>query len=189
MAWTPSSDKVAPTEHLGRRLFDEPMLTGATDQRHFGGLDLRNFEETRGDDFSVDRLGRTSIDKKVVRLLKPLADAAGGTFHARRRFDGWAVVPARHLERKVKGISLSVKPSPESENPYHAHVPTGDLLAEIPEQARYYHKALHLKAIFTGTGSTVHTVPQNEVSLSPSLPSKIWNWVMGRFKQTKDVGT
>lgn len=58
-------------------MFDEPMLAGSAGQPSYTGLLLTHFEETRGDDYSIDRLGRSSIDKRVVNYVKPRAEAAG----------------------------------------------------------------------------------------------------------------
>ena len=172
----PSESAFAFAGILSRRLFDEPLLVGAKDQKPFGGLLLSNFEETRDDQFSLDRLGRTGVDKAVVRHLRPLADAAARTFHSAKRFDGWAVLSARRLVIPVKGVLLPLVASPENDNPYHAHLATQDLLASEP--FRHYHIALHLKELFTGQGSSVYSV-----SLPPKTPfsrfslSRLINWL------------
>ena len=154
--WIPPSDRVDGNEHLGRRLFDEPMLVGARDQKSFSGLDVRHFEETRGDEVSLDRLGRSSVDRSVARYLQPLAEAAGAAFHSPRDFDGWAVLPAQKLQKPTRAGSLTVAPSPEPENPYHAHVDTRALLPNEPPSLRHYLIALHLRHLFVGPGSKMH---------------------------------
>jgi hypothetical protein len=77
--WDPPAN-VDNNEHLGRRLFDEPLLTGASDQPSFKGLLLTHFEESRDDEWWLDRLGRSSADRKVISYLTPRAQAAGSTF-------------------------------------------------------------------------------------------------------------
>ena len=74
--WNPADKPVGANEPIGRRLFDEPLLAGADDQRKFAGLDLRNFEEKRDREFSVDRLGRTGKERAVIKYLNPRANAA-----------------------------------------------------------------------------------------------------------------
>lgn len=92
--WHPDPSKpIGRAEHVGRRLFDEPQLAGSVGQKTYGRLDLRNFEETRGDEFSLDRLGHTGFDKRVAKYLQPLAEGAGRKFRVAKKFDGWAVVP------------------------------------------------------------------------------------------------
>jgi len=126
--WIPrSNEPVGKNEAIARRLFDEPMLVGAIGQRPYAGLDLRNFEETRADEFSVDRLGVSGVNKAVVRYILPLAEDAAKQFHSAKRFEGWATLPADRLVKPYKGIELAVIPSPEMDNPYHAHVSTGSV--------------------------------------------------------------
>lgn len=157
------------------------MLVGAKDQKPFGGLLLRNFEETRNEEFSVDRLGRSNVEKSVVNYLRPLADAAGRAFHSRRRFDAWAVLPAHRLGNPTRGVPLPVIASPEENNPYHAHLFTQDLLAS--ERDRHYHIALHLRALFTGSGSSVHTASvQTQLGLLRFAPSWLRQWLSKQFK-------
>jgi len=152
--WIPPSDRIDRNEHIGRRLFDEPMLVGAVDQRSFAGLLLSHFEETRDDELSLDRLGRSSVDSRVVNFLRPLGATAAVAFRSSKRFDGWAVLPAHRLTGAVREVVLPLKPSPEPNNPYHAHVDTQGLFAAEP--SRHYFIALHLRYLFTGPGSSVH---------------------------------
>jgi hypothetical protein len=181
--WIPQTQGIESNEHVGRRLFDEPMLVGAKDQTSFKGLLSRHFEETRGDEFSVDRLGRTSIDKSVVRYIRPLADAAGKSFHAVKRFDGWAVLPAHRLA-KAKGTPLPVIPSPLPDNPYHAHVLTADLLKSESENIRHYHIALHLRQVFIDHG-TVHPAEIQKTTDAPRMRwiSRFKNWASKHFSR------
>ena len=166
--WKPRSDEpVGNNEHVGRRLFDEPMLAGATDQKAFGGLILRNFEENRDREFSLDRLGRTGVDRKVVSYLLPRANAAATRFVPHRSFDGWAVLRARVLENPPKGLGLPVTASPIAgdgvdENIYHAHA----TLPESQDAHQRYSSALHLRHLFASHG-TVHRVHTPTQSTQP----------------------
>ena len=67
--WIPDDSTIAQGEHIGRRLFNEPKLSGAPDQKAFKGLNLSNFMETRGKEFSCDRLGRSSLEADVIEYL------------------------------------------------------------------------------------------------------------------------
>lgn len=155
--WQPQSDQpVGPNEHIGRRLFDEPLLAGAQDQLSFAGLNLRHFEERRDREVSLDRLGQSGIDKAVVRYLRPRAEQAGTTFHPPKTFNDWAVVRARLLSHPPQGPAIPAIASPVSgqdldEDIYHAHVVT-------PEHFDHYSMALHLRHLFTGPGSSVHRI-------------------------------
>jgi hypothetical protein len=112
--WQPESDTViGKNEHLGRRLFDEPMLAGATNQKPFTGLRRRHFEETRDLEFSLDRLGRTSVEPGVIRYLMPRADAAAAKFKPPKAFDGWFVIKADFLQKPKQGPAFPVTPSPD----------------------------------------------------------------------------
>jgi hypothetical protein len=180
--WTPENDSVGRSEHIGRRLFDEPMLVGARDQKPFGGLLLSNFEETRDDEFSLDRLGRSSIDRRVVGYLRPLADTAGRAFHTAKRFDGWIVLPAHRLTDPRRRVPLELAASPDDANRYHAHLVTTSLFASEP--LRHYLIALHLKELFTGPGSILHPVTiEAKASLKSSWRKKISQWLSNRFRR------
>lgn len=166
--WRPKSDEsVGKTEPLGRRLFDEPMLAGASDTTKFDGLDLRNFEETRDREFSLDRLGRTGLDNRVVNYLLPRAKSAGESFSQPRKFDGWAILRADKLQSPPKGPKLPPVASPTvgdglAENVYHAHV----LLPEEGEHA-VYRNALHLRFLFARYGM-MYAPPVTATSVAPA---------------------
>jgi hypothetical protein len=167
--WEPKDNEpVGAGENIGRRLFDEPKLSGAPDQRPFSGLDIRNFEESRDREFSIDRLGRSSVDKAVVRYLRERAEHHGTTkFQRPKRFDGWAHISARKL---IQGMQCALHPSPIrdmdgngspvpwsdydlEQNKYHAHVliPAdmgGDLFAyEIREQFQKFGDVHRIRAV------------------------------------------
>ncbi len=180
--WIPPSDRIDRNEHIGRRLFDEPMLVGAVDQRSFAGLLLSHFEETRDDEISVDRLGRSSVDSRVVNFLRPLGEAAAAAFRSRKRFDGWVVLPAHRLTAAVREVALPLKASPEPDNPYHAHVDTQSLFAAEP--SRHYFIALHLRYLFTGPGSSVHrAIVRTRPGFLWKVFSALWEWFSKRWKR------
>ena len=148
--WDPPVS-VENNEHVGRRLFDEPMLAGASDQPRYAGLLLTNFEENRSDEYSLDRLGKSSIDSRVVAYLKPKAEVAGRTFRKPKSFGGWAVLPARELVNARKRPNLTVIASPindeePNDNKYHAHVCR-------PQNLEPYFMALHLRHLFQTYGT------------------------------------
>ena len=153
--WQPKSDEaVGKNEPLGRRLFDEPMLAGANEATSYDGLDLRNFEETRGREFSLDRLGRSGVDNRVSYLL-PRAHAAAAKFAVAKTFNGWAVLRTHKLINPPKGARLPVVASPIAgdglaENLYHAH-------AILPEggDAASYSSALHLRSYLQNTAGCI----------------------------------
>src|SRR5262249_18203316 len=125
--WIPGANgPIGPNEPVARHLFDEPQLAGAGDQPPLIPLlDIRNFQETRGAEYSLDRLGRTGIERNVRVYLLERAIHAGTRFHPQRSFDGWAVVRARHLQPSQYIASLVASPvrgDGLDENPYHAHV-------------------------------------------------------------------
>lgn len=134
--WTPKDNEaIAPSEQLGRRLFDEPKLSGAPDQKPFAGLRIDHFIEKRGREFSIDRLGRTSIDHKVVAYLKPRCNHVLKERQA-KRFDGWAIASAKKLpkdsswtlhpsgirEKDAGGVVEAWSETDLKQNMYHGHV-------------------------------------------------------------------
>ena len=152
--WEPETDKpIGSNEHLGRRLFDEPILAGAQDQKPYVGLDYRHFEEKRiGDDVSLDRLGRTCVEKSIVRYLLPLAMSAAESTHETKIFHGWSVLKAQILRcpPRPKLPKFEVVPSPvldqeNVKNIYHAHIIRGSMDPYI--------LALHLRQLFAEYGN------------------------------------
>src|SRR5690348_13522018 len=111
--WNPSAE-VGANEAIGRRLFDEPMLVGARDQKPYAGLVLRHFQEKRSEEFSIDRLGRSNIEPAVLNYLKPRAALAGNNFKPPKSFNGWAVLRARQLRQPPVGTGFPVLSSPIS---------------------------------------------------------------------------
>lgn len=137
---------------MGRRLFDEPMLAGAENQKQFQGLLLRHFQEKRDREFSLDRLGRSGVDRTVVKYLAPRAEAAGQKLKPAKLFHGWAVIRASLISNAPTGASMPLTPSPIAgtdlnDNIYHAH-------ATLPE-GDAYSIALHLRHLFTSHGSVL----------------------------------
>ena len=131
------------------------MLKGTAGQPSFSGLRLNHFEDSRGNELSLDRLGATGLDNKVLSYLVPRAQADGTSFGKPKTFDGWAVVSVKELVQAKKEPKLRVYASPVEEaepkdNIYHAHVVRPDGMSP-------YMMALHLKHIFTSYGK-VHPV-------------------------------
>lgn len=135
--WNPDN-QIGPGEQIGRRLFDEPKLSGAPDQNPFVGLDLRNFMETRDDaEFSLDRLGRGNIEVQVLSYLKPRAEQLATAKRA-KQFNGWAPLTMKELAsgknsftvfasaikaKDAEGNELPWSDQQMEENRYHAHIP------------------------------------------------------------------
>ncbi len=182
--WIPDDKaRVAPNEHVGRRLFDEPKLSGAPDQQPFRGLLVKHFIEKRaGGEFSVDRLGRTGVDKGNVRYLQPRASAAGATFRTPKRFDGWIAGPVQKIATDPPGIDWPVascvrthaaggEPEPWSDknlqqNCYHAHVPMPPTLAP-------YDFALRIREQFL-THGTVYPVSASDAPKLTFASAIVW---------------
>lgn len=172
--WTPDSN-IGKHENIGRRLFDEPMLVGSENKKPFQGLDLRHFEEKRDGQVSLDRLGRTSIEKAAVRYLIPRATAASLKFKPPKLFNGWAVVQAHYIESSPAGVyALPIVYSPVMEdeleelekNIFHVHVVT-------PDGVDHYSMALHLRHLFTKYGD-VHSIKSEGERQSLLLEWKQW---------------
>lgn len=160
--WTPKSDgPVGKNDYVARRLFDEPMLAGLGETKPpWGGLNLRNFQEDRDENFSLDRVGLTAIDKHCIAYLLPRAHDAGTKLKPPAAFDGWSIVKARHLQEPVgkDTIAMPVVASPISvetegetdpdtilaNNKYHAH-------AVMPEKGNLS-LALYLRHVFAKHG-------------------------------------
>jgi hypothetical protein len=147
--WVPKpDDPIGPDEPIGRRIFDEPMLTGAQGQGPFPGISVRHFEENRDGEVSLDRCGRTNVEGGVLAYLFPRARAMGAAFNPPKPFTGWLAVRARQLAEPTRGPRLPPNPSPQSgvdENVYHAHIAT-------PGGMDHYIMALLLREIFARHG-------------------------------------
>ena len=92
--WSPkSSDPVGPNERIGRRLFDQKQLNGAQDQKPLRNVfELYHFEEKRDPgDVSVDRLGKTGIDRRVRNYVEERANFAA--FQLLNQRDNFSVGP------------------------------------------------------------------------------------------------
>jgi hypothetical protein len=131
--WEPERDRqVGPKECIGRRLFEEPTLVGAKDQKPKVLLDFRLFEERRPPfEVSLDRLGQRGLDDKVVSFLAEKAMKQGNSRRPAKTFFGWQHIAADLLANPKTGpFKFPVNPSPikpdepedPEHNPYHAHV-------------------------------------------------------------------
>ena len=157
--WQPKlDDPIGHSEPVGRRLFDEPKLAGTGDQPDFKGLQLSHFWEKRGREVSLDRLGRSNVEKKVRDYLIPRCDLHGTLTDKPRSFDGWAVIRARNLTKQVNDFpDWELHTSPEekrddiefSNNEYHAHAICREDI--IPRRS-----ALYLRYRFEKYGHVEH---------------------------------
>ncbi|WP_316202829.1 MULTISPECIES: hypothetical protein [unclassified Bradyrhizobium] len=123
---------------------------GVNDQPSYSGLLLTHFEETRGSEISIDRLGRTGTEPKVMQFLIPRAKAAAGNFKPSKTFQGWSTISAQELRRVRRNRKLEISSSPVTEpepndNPYHGHITR-------PAELDSHLMALHLRYLFTTFG-------------------------------------
>jgi len=153
--WIPP-DSIANTECIGRRIFKRGQLHGAADQKPLPPLkiELIHFIERRHPgDVSMDRLGRTGIERQVIGFLEPNARQAGCRMNPVANFQGWVYITARQFNSSTSGLPLVLVSSPVAsaedesviDNPYHAHVerPPG-----LPPGHEAHYLALQLKHIF-----------------------------------------
>lgn len=138
------------SERVGRRFFDEPMLRGTEGQPSFSGIELHHFQDRRSREISLDRLGATGVDKRVLQDLKLRAEAAGRARQKPVRFEGWLHVAAKELaqarhEPKHPVIASPVDECEPNDNSYHAHVVR-------PETMNDHLMALQLRHIFSRYG-------------------------------------
>ncbi len=125
-------------------------MAGAADMPAFEGLDLRHFQETRDNEYSLDRLGRSGLDKAVVRYLTKKAEDAGTRFRKPKPFSGWITARSSALAQGDAGKPINLVASPiledgDSFNEYHAH-------AVRPTDQEDYFFALHLRHCFAKHG-------------------------------------
>src|ERR1700733_10086649 len=178
--WVPKQGSpIGPKEPIGRRLFDEPALVGAADQKPKETLDYRHFEERRTPiEVSFDRLGERGIDRKVLNFVTPIARRQGKAFRVQKKFDGWAYMPSEQLANPPKGTGFPVIPSPikydepahVEHNPYHAHT-TGQDTHSV---------ALHLQHLFSKHGR-VRPCPRDP-SRTFARARQFWTSVLRRCR-------
>ncbi len=177
--WVPkNNDPIANQEYIGRRLFYRKKLKGSFKTKS-SGFDLTHFEESRDEgNVSVDRLGKTSFDKKVRNYLEPRANYAATKQTPEADFIGWAVVQAKDLF-SPQGPNLSIVPDPLphdgtndlSENYYHAYIPRPEEYRTGPYAS--YSMAVHLKMIFDRKNQLEFSKNENKKSLFQNLKMKI----------------
>ena len=183
--WTPKDNQpVGANEHIGRRLFDEPKLVGATDQPSFQGLDLRNFEVRDDREFSVDRVGQSSCDRRVLRYLTPRANDAAKKFREPKTFNGWVVLRATNLT-KPHGWPLVASPDfgqsaqggaakwadeDLTQNRYHAHV-------DVPQDMDPLFFAFKVRELFA-EGDPHYPEPHSKALRGVgSDPPRVWRQI------------
>ncbi|RWM08959.1 hypothetical protein [Mesorhizobium sp.] len=157
-------------------MFDEPLLKGAVSQPAFAGISINHFIEKRGDEISLDRMGASGLDRKVVKYLLPRAIAHGQSFGRPQRFDGWAIVAAKELMQARVGRKVPVIPSPitdqePNDNIYHAHVVRSEGLDP-------YEMALHLRYIFLQFGKIEQNKPDEETWFSRLRVHPVARWLI-----------
>ena len=181
--WQPEHEKsIGKNEQIGRRIFDEPGLVGALNQKPLVGLNIRHFEEKRGEDLSLDRLGRTGVERTVVIDLTRRADRAANKFKPPKPFSGWAVIKADFLQKPPRGPAFPLTPSPDmfdgaeelDQNRYHAH-------ATLPV-ADSYTSACLLRYLFELHGTTQPPIRSAGPSrVEPIFWREPWKWLRAKF--------
>jgi hypothetical protein len=178
--WHPN-ENIGRHEHIGRRLFPRKKLKGAGDQHPDPNtFELYHFEEKRdGGEVSLDRLGESSTDRRVLRYVSLRAHHAASLMKPQTSFRGWAVARAEKLQKPAKGPELSLVASPVvataddelTENVYHAH-------AVRPSTYGPYEMAMHLKMIFDRNYHFEPPTPEKSIPVTrQSIIIGIWNWL------------
>ena len=156
--WKAQNDPVGSKELLGRRLFGLAKLAGGESQQNPARLDVRHFQESRDLEFSVDRLGRSNLERQVAKYLNARADYTAQRFTPPRLFNGWATIRAQHLNQPPIGAHrFPVTASPINgsgldANQYHAH-------ANLPPGLDSLSCALTLRHLFETYGGHHSTEP------------------------------
>jgi hypothetical protein len=124
-----AGDLISDKEYIGRRLAARPTLVGAWDQiRQRLPFDLRDFEETRPPhDISLDWLGKSGLQRKVLRALGDQAARMFGQQKPPQTFAGWVYLQTEKVSRAHRDFPCRVVSSPErpdepdhpEHNPYH----------------------------------------------------------------------
>ncbi len=188
--WIPKdSNPVGGNEHIGRRLFDEPKLFGATDQNPFEGFSLNHFDPGKDRELSVDRVGDGCFHAKAMSYLTPRAEYAATTTHEPRTFHGWLIAPAAKLIDASTKKKWSVVPSPErgptvggvtpewdetnkAQNRCHAHIPVPDGVDNL-FFAYMARSAFSAPKTFFAPGAKAASIPlagQSKPSPPPNMP-------------------
>jgi hypothetical protein len=157
--WNPP-DKVQDQEVIGRRIANDEIYEGKMDQGSPGRIRLDHFMETRkGGDISLDRLGRSGVDGRVLRYLDVRCQRWAAKFHRSKKFEGWASLKAGVITGDRK-VPLSIVASPDAgfeeqldDNEYHAHIPLPERVKE--EFDIGYLVALHLKRLYERDGKFI----------------------------------
>jgi hypothetical protein len=134
----------------------------------------------------VDRLGRTGIERAVLRYLRPRASQAATRFRPPKRFDGWATIRVKVLAKPQLGDrALPVSPSPIAgdatrleDNIYHAHI-------TLPEGDSHLSNALLLRELFTQYGD-VHSETSQPNDGSEDRGG-IWSRVLGLYRKVSGI--
>ena len=195
--WKPrSEDPIEKNEHVGRRLFDQPVLAGMLYPKPSSGwdLNLNNFIETRDREFSLDRLGRTGVDNHVVKYLSPRAEDAGKNCVPPKQFSGWSVIQVKQLENPFSGHpGMTVLPSPVvgdglKENIYHSHTILPEFDGVEPESRRHHLVALYVRERFKSSGRGLREPEKKEQQHQSRFLGPIRAWfkdhIFDRLRKT-----
>jgi hypothetical protein len=152
-------------------------LAGAGDQPRWVGIQLTHFEEKGGNDYSLDRLGRSCVDRKVIGYLRLRAENDAKKFHKSKRFDGWFCLVARELTKiKFEPQASPINGVELEENIYHAHVLRPD---EVPPDLM----AFRLRQLFVTRGK-LEPVSSNQPSWRKNV-----EWFVNRLLEFLGIGS
>jgi hypothetical protein len=175
-----ANEPIGDKEYVGRRLVAKKGLAGAMDQaRDRKPFDLRDFDEPRPPfELSLDWLGKTSVEPKVVRDLAGQAQYMFASRKPPQAFAGWVYLQAAKISRGHKDLPCPVVSSPEFpedpgnplHNPYHAIVRASEKFGHP------YLIAQHLYLQFFAHGK-VYSVPHF------TLSQRAVAWLFGCWKR------
>lgn len=178
--WKPP-DIVGLNEYIGRRIFTREELAGAAGQPKPAELyEIVHFEPGEDDEISLDRLGRSSVEPKVVHNYLEARGLFAATRMHKRAFLGWAVARARNLINSPRpefpNLPIHASPLPSdgvdelTENIYHAHIMR-------PGEIDDYYTALHVREIFL-RHNHFEAVRGAEPGEPRALYSRVCDWIM-----------
>ena len=138
---------------------------------------------------SLDRLGETGLDERVVSFLSVAACRQGAARKPPKTFYGWQHIRAETLANPPVGpYKFQVKPSPVAlgdpqdpeHNPFHAHVEPPVSNGNVLESTTV---ALYLQMLFSKYGE----YRQYATGTSSSSPSDSVSWIQRLVALFKSV--
>ncbi|CAN7342504.1 hypothetical protein [Bosea sp. LjRoot237] len=194
--WSPGTD-IGPNEAIGRRIYEPVKLKGADGQPEFTRLRLEHFLEKRGREASVDRLGRTNVEKAVKNHLRPQAVESGTGRLSPHAMLGWVITPAKRItgykDPDIPELKFTLTADPiasavqaaaapqspgANDNPYHAHI-AGPERFSAQQIALYLRHAFEMQFVFESVDDPV-TVPSQPIDTgaNPATDRKASaNWI------------